>query len=108
MCIWDVLYDPEEEGEDALDEYVLIANDGEGDQDMAGWTLCNEINHCYPFPTDFILESDAEVTVWTGSGTDTDDELYWGRGEPVWDNDGDTAYLMKDDAGTLVDCVSWP
>ena len=87
-------------------EWVLIANDGEGDQDMTGWKLSDDDDHFYFFPEGFILESETEVYVWTRSGTDTDTDLYWGRSDPVWGNDGDTAYL-EDDEGTLVDAWSW-
>ena len=104
MCIDWVDYDP---GGDGLeDEYALIVNDGEDDQDMTGWTLRDSDGHSYSFPAGFELESLGEVWVWTMSGADTNEDLYWGRSEPVWDDDGDTAYL-QDDSDTLVDCVSW-
>jgi len=73
---------------------------------MNGWTLSDEVNHVYSFPSDFVLNADATVTVYTGSGTDIQDKLYWGSGSPIWNNDGDTAYL-KDDKGKIVDILSW-
>lgn len=107
VCIWDVEYDPP--GNELEGEYVVIINDGLDDQDMTGWKLCDQLNHCYPFPDGFELESESEVWVWTGGDTetDTDTDLYWRRTDPVWGNDGDTAYLM-DDQWALMDCWSWP
>ena len=58
-------------------------------------------SHVYTFPV-FTLNAGASVQVWTGSGTNTSTDLYWGSGNAVWNNTGDTATL-KDDTGTLVD-----
>ncbi len=38
----------------------------------------------------------------SGAGTDTASDLYWGRGQAVWNNGGDTVYLY-DAAWGLVD-----
>jgi len=48
----------------------------------------------------------ATVTIYTGSGVDTQDKLYWGSNSPIWNNDHDTAYL-KDNEGNLVDSWRW-
>ncbi|ELZ40408.1 beta-lactamase [Halorubrum tebenquichense DSM 14210] len=37
------------------------------------------------------------MTLRTGSGTDTDTELYWGSGSPIWNNAGDTVILSNAD-----------
>jgi competence protein ComEC len=104
VCIDWVEYDPE--GDELEGEYAVIVNYGSSNQDMTGWTL-GDPDHSYDFPDGFELESNAEVWVWTTSGTDTEEDLYWGRSEPVWDDEGDTAYL-RDDEGSLVDSTSWP
>ena len=88
------------------DEYVVIKNEGNEAVDMTGWTLSDQANHVYTFPSGFVLNAGATVTVYTGSGTDTSDKLYWGSNLPIWNNDGDTAYL-KDNEGKLVDSWSW-
>ena len=41
------------------------------------------------------------MTLYTGSGTNSDAELYWGAGRAVWNNGGDTITL-KDESGTAV------
>lgn len=88
------------------DEYVVIKNKGNEAVVMTGWTLSDEAGHVYIFPSGFILGAGATVTIYTGSGTDTQDKLYWGSDSPIWNNDGDTAYL-RDNEGNLVDIWSW-
>jgi hypothetical protein len=46
------------------------------------------------------------VTLYTGSGTDSDIELYWGQGRAVWNNGGDTVTLT-DDNGEEVDVYQY-
>lgn len=88
------------------DEYVVIKNERNEAVDMTGWTLSDEANHVYTFPSGFILNAGATVTVYTGSGVDAQDKLYWGSSSPIWNNDGDTVYL-KDSEGNLIDIWSW-
>lgn len=93
-------------GNDVEGEYVVIENDGLSDVNMGGWKLMDESNHVYTFPSGFVLRSGASVRVHTGSGVDTETDLYWGRKQAVWNNDGDTAYLYNAE-GKLVDKCSW-
>jgi len=99
------------EGDDRYnlnDEYVVITNNGDISIDMTGYTLWDDSGYWtpYSFPDGFTLDSGAQVTVYTGSGTDISTELYWGRGSPIWNNDGDTAYLYNN-IDNLVDSYSW-
>ena len=87
------------------DEYVVIRNTGTSDVDLAGWKLKDEVDHTYTFPS-FTLKAEQMVTVYTGSGTNTQSSLYWGSGSPIWTNDGDTACLYSQTA-ELVDRYSW-
>lgn len=88
------------------DEYVVIKNEGSEAVDMTGWTLSDNANHVYTFPSGFVLDAGATVTVYTGSGNNTQDKLYWESGFPIWNNKCDTAY-SKDNKGNLVDSWSW-
>lgn len=94
-------------GDDYEGEYVQIENRGPGNQDMTGWTLGDESDHFYRFPTGFILAGGVSVRVWSREGDDTQTNLYWGRDDPVWGNDGDTAFLW-DENENLIDYVTWP
>lgn len=106
IVIYYVHYDAE--GNDWLnlnDEYVIIANLGCKEENLLGWQLKDEAGHIYVFP-EFVLKGGKLVTVHTGSGTNSDTDLYWGQKFPVWNNNGDTAYLYASN-GTLVDSCSW-
>jgi hypothetical protein len=73
---------------------------------MTDWTVSDEADHVYSFPSGFTLEPGDSVTLYTGSGTDTDDELYWGENGAVWNNGGDTVTL-KDENGDTVDTYTY-
>ena len=87
------------------DEYIVIENRGSGAISLTAWTLKDEVGHSFTFPS-FTLEAGATVTVHTGSGSNTQTNLYWGSGAAVWNNDHDTAYLY-DSEMNLKDTKSW-
>jgi competence protein ComEC len=86
-------------------EWVKIKNIGNIPIDMSGWKLSDEQNHVYNFPNGFELSSGTIVKIHTGTGTNTQTELYWGEKSPIWNNDGDTATL-KDKKGGIIDQYS--
>ena len=83
--------------ENLNDEYVVFENAGDEPIDLSGWTVEDEAARSYEFPHGFTLEAGATVTLRSGSGTDTDTELYWGSGSPIWNNDGDTVIVSTGD-----------
>ncbi|ADI73370.1 Deoxyribonuclease I [Methanohalobium evestigatum Z-7303] len=83
------------------DEWVKITNPGETSVDLNNWKIEDEANHAYEF-TDFTLGPNNTVTLYTDEGTDAENQLYWGSGRAIWNNDGDNAYLY-DSTGELVD-----
>ncbi|VTT85701.1 Competence-like protein [Halorubrum sp. DM2] len=83
--------------ENLNDEYVVFENTGEESIDLSGWTVEDEASHSYELPQGFTLDAGATVTLRTGSGADTDTELYWGSGSPIWNNAGDTVILSDAD-----------
>ncbi len=86
-------------------EWVKITNSGSDQVQLKGWTLSDDgERNCYTFP-DFVLYPGSAVTVFTGTGYDTDEDLYMGKSAPVWNNDGDSATL-KDANGNVVDSMS--
>jgi micrococcal nuclease len=94
------------DNENLNDEYVIFENTGDEAVEMTGWTVSDEADHVYSFPSGFTLEPGDSVTLYTGSGTDTDDELYWGENGAVWNNGGDTVTL-KDENGDTVDTYTY-
>ncbi|QLH78543.1 lamin tail domain-containing protein [Halosimplex rubrum] len=77
------------------DEYVVFGNDGDGSLALGGWTVADEADHTYAFPTGFTLAVGKTVTLRTGSGTDTDDTLYWGSDSAIWNNGDDTVVVER-------------
>lgn len=102
--IVDIEYDAPGDDNANLDgEWVEIVNSDDLPVDLTGWVLKDEsASHRYAFPSGFTLQPDAGVLVFTGCGQDSDDELYWcNSGSAVWNNDGDTAFLL-DPQGNIV------
>ncbi len=101
---------------DDLDfESVLIANRGLVTVTMGAWTLADADGNSFEFPALGLAPGD-RVRLWTRPGPDTTDgtftDLYWGRGEPVWDGPRtrrpwDEA-LLRDSAGVEVARRGYP
>ncbi|WP_436922909.1 lamin tail domain-containing protein [Halosimplex amylolyticum] len=87
--------------ENLNDEYVVFENPGSEALDLTGWTVEDEAGHTYAFPDGFTLEPNSTVTLRTGSGTDSESDLYWGSGSPIWNNGGDTV-IVTNAAGETV------
>jgi competence protein ComEC len=92
---------PGNDNENPNGEYVVFENDGGEPLDLGGWTVTDEADHEYAFPSGFELGAGEQVTLYTGSGTDTETELYWGMERAVWNNAGDTV-TVRDDDGSVV------
>ncbi len=61
---------------------------------MAGFLLRNNRQRVFYFPTGFQIQAGRPVKIFTGSGINTDTELYWGLARGVWDDMGDCAHLV--------------
>jgi hypothetical protein len=86
-------------------EYVTIHNSGHSSASLTGWTVRDAAGHRYTFGS-FRLRSGGSVRVHTGHGTNTSTSRYWGSGNYIWNNDGDTAYL-RTPAGHTHDSCRW-
>ncbi len=85
-------------------EWVELTNEGSEPVDIGGYTLQDSGLHLYTFGSVVLLPG-ATVRVYSGRGTDTTTELYWGlAGEEIWYNTGNSAYL-RDATGMFVDCA---
>lgn len=86
------------------EEYIKIRNSGSSSVDLTGWEIKDqEDKHTYTFSS-FELEAGGIVTLYTAEGSNTKNELYWGNGNPLWNNDGDTAFIY-DSEGKLVNSL---
>jgi micrococcal nuclease len=95
---------PGNDNENLNREWVAIRNEGDTSVDLTGWGIKDEsASHRYDFPVSFTLLPGETVTGRTGCGTDFDTELYWcNQGSAVWNNDGDTAFLLDPIGNTHV------
>jgi len=92
-------YNPE--GSDLAGEFVRLQNGTSNAIDMTGWTLHDgDAKHTYIFPA-FSLAPGAEVQLWTKSGDDDAENLYWGSRSAIWNNKGDTATLLDADGNEV-------
>ncbi len=92
-----------EERENLNNEYVTFQNGGDNPLDLGGWVVEDEADHDYTVPDGFTLEAGAKVTLHTGQGENTGTDLYWGQGNPVWNNAGDTVYVTNADGETVIE-----
>jgi micrococcal nuclease len=98
-----VLSDPPGSDTDNLEgEWVDIVNAGSTEVSMRGWVLKDESSsHRYFFADDFVIAPQTVVRISTGCGPDGDETLFWCNGSAVWNNTGDTAFLL-DPTGNIV------
>ena len=92
------------------DEYVCVtytANEtGDTSIDLTGYSLNDDDGNRFMFPDGLTLADGQIITIYTGQGENTYTELYWGSNTPIWNNDGDTAYI-QDDKEVVVDIYQW-
>ncbi|MFC7059982.1 lamin tail domain-containing protein [Halovenus salina] len=90
------------ENENLNDEYVVFRNEGDEELDLSEWRVEDDVEHTYHFPDGFTLGSGEKVTLYTGSGEDTETELYWGSGSAIWNNGGDTVFVYDDNDALII------
>jgi PKD repeat protein len=100
--VWPFHFDAE--GDDATnlnDEYFTLQNTGAESIDLSGWRVENDHGVAFRLPGGVTLAPGAQITIYSGSGTNTTTRLYLSASEPVWNNDYDLAFLL-DAAGEIV------
>ena len=93
-----VLADPA--GPDETGEAVYLRNADMRAIDLEDWMLMDGDGAFYTFPA-FVLAPGASVTVHICTGTNDADDLYWGRCQATWDDEGEMA-MLHDRSGTMV------
>ena len=87
--------------ENENDEWIRFRNAGDATLDVSGWTVSDAAGHDYVVPAGTTLEPGASITLYTGSGADAADSLYWGSDAAIWNNEGDTV-VVRDASGAVV------
>jgi hypothetical protein len=86
-------------------EWVRLRNRTSHRVSLDGWTLRDTAHHVYEF-VGYSLRAHGTVRIHTGSGSDTQQNLFQNRGWYVWNNDGDTA-ILRGPAGNTRDKCSY-
>jgi len=100
---------PGNDQENPNGEWVEIENIGPTETSLNGWSLRDEsTRHRYEFP-DVSIAAGQRIRIFTGCGDDrpggATGELFWCDPEPpVWNNGGDTAFLL-DVGGAIADSL---
>jgi hypothetical protein len=85
---------------DCQGEAVAVRNGGGTPADLTGWSINDEgAPHTFRFPAGYTLAPGASVTIRSG-GPAGPGELAW-TGQSVWNNTGDTAYLVNAGGGVV-------
>ncbi|BCJ54100.1 hypothetical protein Asp14428_55750 [Actinoplanes sp. NBRC 14428] len=87
-------------------EWVSLVNSGSRAVNLNGYTIRDKANHTYKFGNVTIAANGGRLWLHTGKGTNGTKDRYWGSGNYIWNNDGDTAYL-RNASGTQLDTCSW-
>jgi len=86
-------------------EWVKLRNRTGHPVSLFHWTLRDTAHHVYRFGN-YSLRAHGTVRIHTGSGRDTQRNLFQNRGWYVWNNDGDTA-ILRGPAGNTRDRCSY-
>jgi hypothetical protein len=87
-------------------EWVSLVNSGSAAVNLNHYTIRDKANHVYTFGNVSIAGKGGRLWLHTGKGTNSTANRYWGSGNYIWNNDGDTAYL-RNASGKAVDNCSW-
>jgi micrococcal nuclease len=88
------------DNENLNSEYVTFRNKCTEPVSVAGWVLKDSAGNTFTFPG-VTVQNKSTITVRTGSGADSEADLFWGSDIAVWNNNGDTL-LLWDSAGNLL------
>lgn len=83
-------------------EYIQISRQG-SELDLSGWTISDDSGHDYTVPSGVTISDGETITLYTGSGQDSETALYWGSGSAIWNNNGDVVYVEDDSGDTVIE-----
>ena len=81
-------------------ESVTIRNVGGGPGSLEGWLIHDDgSKHSFVFGSEALLNAGSDITLWSWTGAST--KIVFWTGRAVWNNTGDTAYLLNP-SGTII------
>ncbi|MEU7902737.1 lamin tail domain-containing protein [Actinoplanes sp. NPDC049118] len=87
-------------------EWISLINSGNKPVNLSRYTIRDASNHVYTFGNVTIAAKGGRIWLHTGKGTRSGRVVYWGSGNYIWNNTGDTATL-RNAAGKNLDACSW-
>ena len=94
---------PGNDHENLNGEYVTFRNAGNASLAVGGWTVRDAAGAAYSVPDGVAIGPNATLTLYTGSGADDADALYWGSSDAVWNNGGDTVVVTNETGAVVVE-----
>ncbi|MDH3499774.1 MAG: lamin tail domain-containing protein [Acidimicrobiia bacterium] len=90
---------PGRDEDDLNGEFIVLENRGDT-VDLSGYVLRDGSSaNRFRFPNGYVFEAARRVVVFVGCGDNSAEELYWCASGPVWDNQGDQAFLVAPTGG---------
>jgi hypothetical protein len=80
---------------DLQNELLVIERIGEGALNLIDWKIVDQNNNTFVFPEIELVKG--QISVYSRSGTNTVNTLFWGSEEPIWEA-GETVKVL-DSAG---------
>lgn len=81
------------------DEFFVIGNNCENTIGLDGWTVRNTALRTFKLSGS--IGAGSQITVHTGEGKSSSDDLFLGSDQPMWNNERDSIYI-RDSYGGLV------
>ncbi len=88
-------------------DFIELKNTLSTARNISGWTIIdttktNQRLHKFVFPDGTKIYGKATLRLWSRDGADDPQNVYWNRGQNVWNNPGDRATVYTND-GKFVD-----
>ncbi len=89
------------------EDFIELKNTLSVARNISGWTIIdttktNQRQHKFVFPDGTKIYGKATLRLWSRDGADKPQDIYWNRGQNVWNNPGDRATVHTND-GKFVD-----
>ncbi|GAA3350335.1 lamin tail domain-containing protein [Amorphoplanes nipponensis] len=87
-------------------EWISLVNSGGKAVNLKGYTIRDASRHVYTFGSVSIAANGGRIWLHTGKAAKSGRNVYWGSGNYIWNNTGDTATL-RNASGKTLDTCSW-